>query len=270
MESKKILIVTNEMAPYTEINEQSQFVRDLALNLQKKGMEVRVFMPKFGPIKERKHRLHEVIRLSGLNITIGRENNPLIIKVASLQTAKIQVYFLDNDEYYQRKYYFFDGQNKFFTDNDKRVIFFNKGVMELLIKLGWSPDVVHCQGWSCSLVPAYSRTLYKMEPSVKNVKMIYSYFEDNVKQVLGEDFDQKSHLTGLLEPEFSFMGKPTCDEIYKAGVKYADGVTITSQKVSKTQESYIKESNKPFIYFKNSEPNDFYKRYIELVKTITK
>ena len=270
MENKKVLIVTHEMAPYTELNEQSQFVRDLALNLQKKGMEVRVFMPKFGPIKERKHRLHEVIRLSGLNITIGRENNPLIIKVASLQTAKIQVYFLDNDEFYERKYYFFDGSNKFYKDNDKRIIFFNKGVMELLIKLGWSPDVVHCQGWACSLVPVYAKTLYKIEPSVKNVKMIYSHFEDGIKQVLGEDFDQKSHLAGMLEPDIAFLSKPSSDEMYKAGVKYADALAITSQKVSKGPESFIKESKKPFIYFKNSESNDFYKQYAELVKTLTK
>jgi len=269
MENKKILIVTHEMAPYTDVNEQSQFVRDLALNLQKKGMEVRVFMPKFGPIKERKHRLHEVIRLSGLNITIGRENNPLVIKVASLQTAKIQVYFLDNEDYYLRKYYFFDGNNKFYKDNDKRVIFFNKGVLELLIKLGWSPDVIHCQGWACSLVPMYTRTLYKMEPSVKNLKLIYSHFEDGISQPLGEDFDLKAHLNGV-DKELGFLKKPTVDELFKVGVNYSEGVAFTSQKISKPPEKYIAETKKPFIYYKNNQPNEFYKQYIELIKNLTK
>jgi len=269
MENRKILIVTHEMAPYTELNEQSQFVRDLALNLQKKGMEVRVFMPKFGTIKERKHRLHEVIRLSGLNITIGRENNPLVIKVASLQTAKIQVYFLDNDEYFLRKNYFFDGNNKFYKDNDKRVIFFNKGVMELLIKLGWTPDVVHCQGWACSLVPIYAKSIYKIEPSVRNVKMVYSHFEDGIKQPLGDDFDVKSHLNSISTGEYEFLKKPSSEELYKAAVKNADGVLITSQKYSKSAESYLNQTDKKLIYYKNNGADEFYEQYIKLIKELT-
>jgi starch synthase len=128
-------------------------------------------MPKYGTIKERKHRLHEVIRLSGLNITIGRNNNPLIIKVASLQTAKIQVYFLDNEDYFKRKYFLNDENGDFFKDNDDRVIFHNKAVIELLMKLGWKPDVIHCQGWMSGLIPMYARTLFRSEPVVKDSKM---------------------------------------------------------------------------------------------------
>jgi starch synthase len=264
MTNIKILIITPEMFPYTDLSEQSQFIRDLALNLQKKGAEIRVFMPKFGPIKERKHRLHEVIRLSGLNITIGRNNNPLIIKVASLQTAKIQIYFLDNDDFFQRKSYYHDSQKKFFKDNDERLIFFNKGTMELLIKLGWIPDVMHCQGWMSSLIPIYAKTIYKNEPAIKNVKMIYSVYDDGYKNNLGADFHKKAHINISTEKGLEFLTKPDVCDLYKAGVHFADAVVFSGTQHNNEVDDYVNEIQKPAINIRNSQ-EDIYEKYLKLV-----
>jgi starch synthase len=267
MTNIKILIITPEMFPYTELSEQSMFIRDMALNLQKKGAEIRVFMPKFGPIKERKHRLHEVIRLSGLNITIGRNNNPLIIKVASLQTAKIQIYFLDNDDFFERKSYFHDGQKKFYKDNDERLIFFNKGTMELLIKLGWIPDVMHCQGWMSSLIPIYAKTIYKNEPAIKNVKMVYSVYEDGIKNSLGSDFHKKAHINISSDKDLEFLVKPDVSDLYKAGVNFADAVVFSSPQNNKEVESYVHETKKPTLNLRNNQ-EEIYGKYLELVSDL--
>lgn len=268
MTSNRILLVSPEMFPYTDFSDQSHIIRELALNLQGKGAEVRVFMPKFGPIKERKHRLHEVIRLSGLNISIGRDNNPLIIKVASLQTAKIQVYFLDNEEFFDRKFYYYDAQNKLYSDNDLRMIFFNKGVMELLIKLGWIPDVIHCHGWMSSLVPLFAKTTYKNEPSVKNVKILYSLFEDEIIQEFGADFDKKAHIIIGDDPELKYLKKPKTEELFKVGVKYADGLVVCSDKSNKEMDTYIKGQTKPHIHINKNEDEENYKKYFDLIKTL--
>ncbi|MFC2113963.1 glycogen/starch synthase [Bacteroidota bacterium] len=264
MTNLKILMVCHEMAPYTDLTDQSIFQRDMALNLQKRGADIRVFMPKFGDIKERKHRLHEVIRLSGLNITVGRNNNPLIIKVASLQTAKIQVYFLDNEDFFKRRQFFHDDNKKFFEDNDERTIFFNKGVLELLIKLGWMPDVIHCQGWMSGLVPTYARTTFSTEPSLKKVKLITSVYHDELSDKLGSGFDKKAHLK-LPNGVFSFMENPSVAELYKAGSSYADSIVISSDNITKDTESYIKNTKKPVLDIRENKGDTFYDKYIELI-----
>lgn len=255
------MIVCHEMAPYTELSDQSDFIRDLALNLQRKGAEIRVFMPKFGLIKERKHRLHEVIRLSGLNITIGRDNNPLIIKVASLQTAKIQVYFLDNEDFFKRRYYFEDGSSKLFEDNTERMIFFNKGVIELLIKLGWIPDSIHCQGWMSSLIPVYARTLYKNEPSLKNVKINYSVYDTGFKQDLNADLIEKAHLQsdGIVD----YLQKPKAEEMYIAGASYSDKIVISSPGFEKKKIDDLKKLNKPLLNIDDTQGDEFFDKYFD-------
>ena len=258
---EKILIVCHEMAPYTDLSSQSDFIRDLALNFQKKGAEIRVFMPKFGLIKERKHRLHEVIRLSGLNITIGRENNPLIIKVASLQTAKIQVYFLDNEDFFKRRSYFEDGSKKLFDDNTDRMTFFNKGVIELLIKLGWTPDIIHCQGWMSSLVPVYARTTYKNEPSLKNVKMAYSVYDTGFKQDLHDDLIKKAHLKK--DGKIDFLEKPKAEEMFLAGASYSDKIVISSPGFEKKNIEKLQKLNKPLLNIDDTQGDDFFDKYFE-------
>lgn len=262
MAVQKILLVSHEMAPYTDITAQSEFLKELAINLQGLDAEIRVFMPKFGSIKERKHRLHEVIRLSGLNITIGRNNNPLIIKVASLQTAKIQVYFLDNEDFFKRKQYF-DKDGKLFDDNAERSIFFNKGVLELLVKLGWIPDVIHCQGWFSGLIPYYARTMYKNEPALKNVKLIYSHMNDDINQKFDADFATKAHIDKE-EAGQDYFKSPSSGSFYKIGAKYADQVVLTDDCQDEERE-YVKRLGKDVLEIKNYEDPEIYEKYFELL-----
>jgi len=264
MISHKALIITHEMSPYTDLSEQSDWLRDLAIHLQKKGSEIRIFMPKFGLIKERKHRLHEVIRLSGLNITVGRNNNPLIIKVASLQTAKIQIYFMDNSDFFQRKQYFHDESEKFYEDNDERIIFFNKGSLELLIKLGWIPDTIHCQGWMSGLVPLYARTLYKNEPAVKNSKIIYTHHPESIKSKLGTDFDKKAHIK-IQHEELSFLKEPMVSDMHKVAAYYSDHVVISSNECTKDAEKFFNQIDKPILDTRNLQGEDVYESYFNII-----
>ena len=157
MRKKKVLIVTQEMQPYTSSTEISEVSRKLPQYIQEKGIEIRILMPRFGAINERRHRLHEVVRLSGMNIIVEDDDYPLVIKVASLPEGRMQVYFLDNDDFFRRKHIFLDEQDQPFTDNADRMVFFCKGVIETVKKFGWAPDIVHCHGWMTSLVPLYMK-----------------------------------------------------------------------------------------------------------------
>ncbi|MCH2021480.1 MAG: glycogen/starch synthase [Saprospiraceae bacterium] len=185
-DKKRILIVTQELKPYTILSQVSDIVRQYAQFVQEKGMEVRILMPKFGPINERRHRLHEVVRLSGMNINVDEDDYPLIIKVASLPGTRMQVYFLDNEEYFKRKQIFENVDGKFFEDNLDRTLFFCKGVVETVKKFGWSPDIVHCHGWMTSLLPALLRTFYINEPIFRDARVVYSAYD---AQVANSAFD---------------------------------------------------------------------------------
>jgi starch synthase len=160
MSKIRILYVASEINPFLQTTEVSDFVRKLPQAMQEKGMEIRILVPRFGLINERKNRLHEVVRLSGINIAVGEEEKPLIIKVASIPNAKLQVYFIDNEDYFHRKSVFHDKENNFYEDNDERAIFFCKGVIETVRKLGWAPDIVHCNDWITSFIPLYLKTTY--------------------------------------------------------------------------------------------------------------
>jgi starch synthase len=172
MPKKKVLIITQEMNPYTAISEISEIARRLPQYVQQKGMEIRVLMPKFGTINERRHRLHEVVRLSGMNIIVDDDDFPLIIKVASLPGARMQVYFLDNEDFFRRKSVFTDDEGEAFDDNEDRMVFFCKGAIETVKKFGWPPDIIHCHGWMTSLVPLYIKKAYKNEPLFRDSKSI--------------------------------------------------------------------------------------------------
>lgn len=244
--SMKILYITHEMDPYASLSEISRIARALPESMQDAGMEVRVFMPRYGKINERKHRLHEVIRLSGINITVADEDNPMIIKVASLPIAKIQIYFLDNEDFFHRKAYLRDDSGDFFPDNDHRSIFFNKGVIEIATKLGWEPDIIHVMGWMGSLVPFLARTQYKNEPVFKNAKIVYSTYGRHFDGPLGENFAQDAHLLSDLDKELN--GKaPDCIDLYKIGAHYADAVIHSPTSESDALSAYISSLDKPVL-----------------------
>ena len=178
MKQAKVLFISQEITPYLPESEMSMIGRYLPQGIQEKGREIRTFMPKYGSINERRNQLHEVIRLSGMNLIIDDTDHPLIIKVASIQSARMQVYFIDNEDYFHRKYVLKDDKDEFFEDNDERAIFFARGVLETVRKLRWSPDIVHCHGWITSLIPLYLKRTFMDDPLYNNSKIIYSVYND--------------------------------------------------------------------------------------------
>src|SRR3954471_18338239 len=196
---KRILFIANEMSPYLEVTEFAETVNKLAVKANESGMEVRCIMPRFGLINERRHRLHEVVRLSGINVIIDKDDYPLIIKVASLPSARLQVYFMDNDDYFKRKAVFRDEQDKFYDDNAERMIFFCKSALETVKKFGWPPHVIHCHGWMTSLVPLYLKTAYKKEPVFNYSKVIYTAQPDEFTEQLGGNFIQKAMISNEIK-----------------------------------------------------------------------
>ncbi|ALR29186.1 MULTISPECIES: glycogen/starch synthase [Chryseobacterium] len=199
MPNQKILYITTEMYPYQEDTNMAAVVNKMALKMHNEGNDVRVFMPRFGQISERKFQLHEVIRLSGMNIIINDLDQPLIIKVASLPGERLQVYFIDNDEYFKRKQYYFDDEGKAFDDNDERAIFFARGVIETIKKLNWVPDVIHLNGWMASFVPIYLKTYYESDTYFKDAKIVLSLYNEK-DAALDQNIDEKlkfDNISGL-------------------------------------------------------------------------
>ncbi|QEC51407.1 starch synthase [Anseongella ginsenosidimutans] len=259
----KILFLCQEMAPYLELTEIAKITRHLPQAMQENGYEIRVLMPRFGCINERRNKLHEVIRLSGMNIVVDENDNPLIIKVASIQGAKMQVYFLDNEEYFHRKHVFNDNKGKFFDDNDERTVFFCKGVLETVKKLGWSPDIIHCHGWMSSLVPMYVKTAYKNEPTFKGSKVVYSVYGNDFKEDLGETFYKKSLTGSMNEGDAEVFGTGNAVSLHKGAIKYSDGVVVADENIAPEVEKQLKNARIPVSTIISTENFEDYPAFYE-------
>ena len=265
MSKSKLLFITQEMSPFLELSKISEITRQLPQAMQEKGFEIRILMPRFGNINERRNRLHEVIRLSGMNIIIDDNDNPLIIKVASIPAARMQVYFLDNEEYFQRKYVFRDKEEKFYADNDERMIFFCKGALETVKKLGWAPDIIHCHGWLTSLVPAYVKTSYKDDPTFKNSKVIYSFYDHNFSENLSANFTQKAVMNGMTEKQIEAYKEGNSVALDNGALQYADGLVLGSNELSPELLNNVKKSGKPVLdYDLTLDLENFYNFYEEI------
>ena len=252
-ERLRILFVAHEMKPYLELSQVAEFARSLPPAMQDRGFEIRVLMPRFGVINERRHRLHEVVRLSGINIIIEDNDNPLIVKVASLTPAKMQVYFLDNDEYFTRKDDLRDKNGDFCADNDERMVFFCKGLIETVIKLGWNPDVVQLNGWFTSLIPYYLKTQYADNPVFQDSKIVTSLYESQFTEKISDSMIQKIEVDSNVESDLEeFDG--TCNSLYKIAVKYSDAITVHSSEVDSSVMEYAQNSQKPI--FSSFEPSE--------------
>lgn len=231
-DKKRILIVTQEMKPYTILSQMSELVREYSQLIQEGGMEVRILMPKFGTINERRHRLHEVVRLSGMNINVDDDDYPLIIKVASLPGTRMQVYFLDNEEFFKRKQIFEDTDGTFFEDNLDRTLFFCKGVIETVKKFGWAPDILHAHGWMTSLLPALLKTTYKNEPIFQDTQVVYSaYSADAANEGLKDEFEAKANSNGLGDILEAYMTDGNLD-LNVGASKFSEGTIIGAEDVS--------------------------------------
>jgi starch synthase len=264
---KRILFIANEMSPYLELTEFSEVVNKLAIKANDNNFEVRCIMPRFGSINERRHRLHEVVRLSGINVSVDNEDFPLQIKVASLPNARLQVYFLDNEDLFKRKHVFTDDSETWFDDNGLRTIFFCKGALETVKKFGWPPDVIHCSGWMTGLIPAYLKTVYKKEPVFAHSKVIYTIGQTTFKEKLGADFIKKALIhPSIKEKDLEPFKEANNVGMYRGGATYADAITFGSDTIDKKLvEEFTKvRGKKTLSYNAESDLTEYLQLYGDL------
>ncbi len=255
MPKYKVLFVAQEIVPYLCDTQMGQISRNLPQGIQEKCREIRTFMPRFGCINERRNQLHEVIRLSGMNLIIDDTDHPLIIKVASIQSARLQVYFIDNEDYFQRKGIFVDKNNEFYPDNDERAIFYARGVIETVKKLGWSPDIIHCHGWFSSLVPFYVKTVFKNNPLFTDTKIICSLYNDDFKHTFDKDFFKKLKNEGVTDKDLKQYKSSDYVGMMKSAIDFSDAVIVGSENINPELLSYAHQSDKPFL---DLQPMDSY------------
>lgn len=268
MQSRRVLFVSQEIMPYLGETKLSRISRDLPQGIQERGKEIRTFMPRYGSINERRNQLHEVIRLSGMNLIIDDTDHPLIIKVASIQSARMQVYFIDNEDYFHRKHTVADASGKEYEDNDERAIFFARGVIETVRKLRWSPDIVHCHGWLTSLVPLYLRKLYSDDPVFSKLKSIYSVYNNGFRTPL------KPALTGKLEAdgiESSALDaiRESADylSLTRLAAENSDAIIMGCDRIDDHVRNEMAALGKPLLEYQGEENyidayNEFYDRLL--------
>ncbi|MFY7742434.1 MAG: glycogen/starch synthase [Flavobacterium sp.] len=249
MEDKRILYVSSEVVPYLAENEVSMMSYDVPKMINDQGGQIRIFMPRYGNINERRHQLHEVIRLSGMNLVVNDLDMPLIIKVASIPKERIQVYFIDNDEYFKRKATFTDEDGKLYSDNDERAIFFAKGVVETVKKLNWVPDIIHVHGWMASLLPVYMKHFYKNEALFSNTKVVTSVYAQSFEGNLDLELINKVKFDEIPHDAIAELAQPNYENIIKTAVIHSDAVIIASESLSPSLTKFIESSNKPFLPF---------------------
>ena len=264
MEKKKILYISQEITPYLPESEMSVIGRQLPQGVQERGREIRTFMPRYGSVNERRNQLHEVIRLSGMNLVINDTDHPLIIKVASIQAARMQVYFIDNEDYFHRKYIFHDKDEKFYADNDERAIFFCKGVLETVKKLGWAPDIVHCNDWMTSLIPLYIKTTYKNDPLFMNTKTVFTIYDNKFSYKFKSDLLEKVKMLDIEDDMLSTLSTLDYDGFIKLGMEYSDAVIKSKEEMGESLQLLIEDikENKKVDTIEKSE--NFTDSYLEL------
>lgn len=268
MQKKRVLFVSQEMQPFLPEAEISKTVRGITQGIQEAGKEIRSFMPRYGVINERRHQLHEVIRLSGMNLIIDDADHPLIIKVATVPGAKMQMYFIDNEEYFKRKAVYGNDDEAFFADNDERAMFFCRGVVETVKKLGWKPDVIHCNGWMTGLLPLYLKKFYHEDPHFSDAKVVYSVYESAFEGELNGRLADKLKFDGFVDADVEAIAKPSAVNLNKLGCQFADAIVEAGENISKEDSATIKDSGKPFLAYQNEESrvealNEFYDKILE-------
>ncbi|MGE3823201.1 MAG: glycogen/starch synthase, partial [Bacteroidia bacterium] len=224
MKKAKVLFVSSEITPYLEESPLGIIGRKLPQGIQERGKEIRTFMPRFGCINERRNQLHEVIRLSGMNLIINDNDHPLIIKVASIQSARMQVYFIDNEEYFQRKLTYVNQDGNLFEDSDERTIFFCRGVIETVKKLGWAPDVIHCHGWMTSMLPLMIKKSYSEDPIFAESKVVYSVYDDAFTGQMNAKTAQKLKLEGMSDKDLKHYKTPNYINLTKSAIDNSDAI----------------------------------------------
>ena len=260
-ETKKILFVNSEITPYLPETTISTVGRYLPQGIQESGKEIRSFMPRYGNINERRNQLHEVIRLSGMNIVVNDIDRPLIIKVASISSARMQVYFIDNEDYFHRKFVYAGEDGKFFEDNDERAIFFARGVLETVKKLRWKPDIIHCQGWMSHVLPVYLKKVYKDDPIFTDCKVVLSLYDEISQETFAEDMKAKMVLPGIKGKDLDIIKEANGINLAKLAVQNADGVIYGSATLPAELQEYVSASKLPVLPFVDQSDSAYIKEY---------
>ena len=263
MKDKRVLYVSSEVVPYLPETEISSMSFEAPRMINKQGGQIRIFMPRYGNINERRHQLHEVIRLSGINLVINDLDMPLVIKVASIPKERIQVYFIDNEEYFKRKATFTDENGQMFDDNDERAIFFAKGVIETVKKLNWAPDIIHVHGWLASLLPLYLKQYYKDEPLFSESKVVTSVYSQSFDDNLNGGLIDKIKFDEIEEAHVESLKTPNNSNLMKIAVDFSDGIIKGSQELPDELEDYLANCKKPVLDYQYPEAfteayTDFY------------
>ncbi|OAB80041.1 glycogen/starch synthase [Cochleicola gelatinilyticus] len=253
MKDKRVLYVSSEVIPYLPETEISSMSFEAPRLVNNNDGQIRIFMPRYGNINERRHQLHEVIRLSGMNLVINDLDMPLIIKVASIPKERMQVYFIDNEDYFKRKATFADEDGNFFSDNDERAIFFAKGVIETVKKLNWSPDIIHVHGWLASFLPLYLRNYYGNEPLFENSKIITSVYGQGFTGTLDKKVVDKIKFDAIDDEVVEDLKDPTYENVMKVAIKNSDAIMIGSEEIPSALTEYLKSIDKPVLKFLNKE-----------------
>ncbi len=261
MANNKILYICQQIMPYLPENEESRLCRQLSQAMQEHGNEIRTFMPRYGCVNERRNQLHEVIRLSGMNLIINDDDHQLIIKVSSIPSARIQIYFIDNDDFFSRKAVLTDEEGKEFTDNEARMVFFARGVLETVKKLQWKPSVVHCQGWFSAIAPLYLRNMFKDDPIFSDTKIVVSLFEEKFSAPLDSGLAEKLRNEGVAEQGLEKLDIPSYENLMRFVIDNVDGVVVGSQSADESLVDYARQSGKKVLDYQSPEDGDFYDNY---------
>lgn len=271
-EPKRVLFVNSEIFPYLPESEISLIGRYLPQGIQEGGKEIRSFMPRYGCINERRNQLHEVIRLSGMNIVVNDIDRPLVIKVSSISAARMQVYFIDNEDYFHRKFVYADAEGKLFEDNDERAAFFARGILETVKKLRWKPDIIHCQGWISHILPIYLKKAYSEDPIFADTKVVLTLYNEHLDQTFSQDIKEKILMNGVKAKDLDVLAEPNGINLAKLAIQYADGVIMGEESINSELVDYTTEKGLPTLPFEKFDQtnqeciqryNIFYDQFIK-------
>jgi starch synthase len=274
-ETKRVLFVNSEILPYLPETKFSAIGRYLPQGIQERGKEIRSFMPRYGCINERRNQLHEVIRLSGMNVVINDIDRPLVIKVASISAARMQVYFIDNDDYFHRKQIFENEEGQFFEDNDERAIFFARGILETVKKLRWKPDIIHCNGWISHLVPLFLKKAYKNDPIFTDAKVVVSIYDEYMNEAFDSEMKNKISMPGIKPKDMELLNEPNGINLAKLALQYSDGLIKGVESINPEVEEFAKAQGLPILeYVEQVQPsgeyidryNEFYDKILDEVR----
>ena len=261
MKNKKVLIISSEVTPYLPQTNQALNSYQIPKSVNDNGGQTRIFMPKYGLINERRHQLHEVIRLSRMNLVIDDEDMPLIIKVASIPKERMQVYFIDNDEYFKRRGTLRDEKDKLFKDNDERMIFFTKGVIETVKKLNWSPDIIHLHGWFTSLFPLYLKTYYKDEPLFAESKIVTSVYSKDFDGLLSKTIQKKVSFDQIPSEEIQLLKTANYENLIQLSLNHSDGYVVADDGALNKIEKLIESKDIPVMDFDQTKEDKAFVSY---------